>query len=121
VKLDDGTQITFDGYRQWATIQVNHDPGQTFVLWSAGAVVLGLLLSLAVRRRRLFLRISPASSSDPESVDNSAAVDDAERAGTDARSVVAVGGLARTDSGSFGTEFARVVERLRDPSPVRKD
>jgi len=29
--------------------------------------------------------------------------------------------LARTDAGSFGTEFARVVEQLRDPSPVRKD
>jgi hypothetical protein len=59
VTLDDGTKITFDGYSQWATIQVNHDPGQTLVLWAAGAVVLGLLLSLAVRRRRLFLRITP--------------------------------------------------------------
>ncbi|HEV7656027.1 MAG TPA: cytochrome c biogenesis protein ResB [Mycobacteriales bacterium] len=121
VKLSDGTQITFDGYRQWATIQVNHDPGQTLVLWSAGAIVLGLLLSLAVRRRRLFLRITPADSSASRSVDNSEPVDDAERPEPDARSVVAVGGLARTDAGSFGTEFARVIERLRDPSPVRKD
>ena len=56
-----------------------------------------------------------------ESVDNSGPVDNAARPGTDARSVVAVGGLARTDAGSFGTEFARVVERLRDSSPVRKD
>jgi cytochrome c biogenesis protein len=100
-KLDDGTVIRFDGYREWATIQVNHDPGQTVVLWSAGAVVLGLLLSLAVRRRRLFLRITPGSD--------------------EGSSLVAVGGLARTDNGSFGNEFARVVERLRDPSPVRKD
>jgi cytochrome c biogenesis protein len=121
VRLDDGTLITFDGYRQWATIQVNHDPGQALVLWAAAAVVLGLLLSLAVRRRRLFLRISPAPSPDPESVDNSGPVDSAGRPGADARSVVAVGGLARTDAGSFGTEFARVVERLRDSSPVRKD
>jgi hypothetical protein len=48
-------------------------------------------------------------------------VDDGARPDGEARSVVAVGGLARTDVGSFGTEFARVVERLRDPSPVRKD
>jgi hypothetical protein len=54
-------------------------------------------------------------------VDNSGPVDDGAHAGTDARSVVAVGGLARTDAGSFETEFARVVDRLRDPSPVRKD
>ena len=121
VTLDDGTKITFNGYSQWATIQVNHDPGQTLVLWAAGAVVLGLLLSLAVRRRRLFLRIAPVPSPDPESVDNSGPVDDGAHAGTDARSVVAVGGLARTDAGSFETEFARVVDRLRDPSPVRKD
>ena len=66
VTLDDGTKITFDGYSQWATIQVNHDPGQTLVLWAAGAVVLGLLLSLAVRRRRLFLRITPAPTLNSE-------------------------------------------------------
>jgi cytochrome c biogenesis protein len=121
VKLADGTQITFDGYREWATIQVNHDPGQTVVLGAAVAIVLGLLLSLAVRRRRLFLRIRPEDSPDRESVDNSEPVDGAARAGSDARSVVAVGGLARTDAGSFETEFARVVERLRGDSPVRKD
>jgi hypothetical protein len=48
-------------------------------------------------------------------------VDDGAHAGSDGRSVVAVGGLARTDAGSFETEFARVVERLRDPAPVRKE
>jgi hypothetical protein len=38
--------------------------------------------------------------------------------------VVAVGGLARADAGGFGAEFARVVERLRDPDrppPQRRD
>jgi cytochrome c biogenesis protein len=121
VTLDDGTKVTFDGYSQWATIQVNHDPGQLLVLWAAGAVVLGLLLSLAVRRRRLFLRVSPAPSPNSESVDNSEPVDDGAQAESDGRSVVAVGGLARTDAGSFETEFARVVERLRDRAPVRKE
>jgi cytochrome c biogenesis protein len=84
-------------------------------------LVLGLLLSLAVRRRRLFLRITPGDSPDAGSVDNSEPVDDAEQPIADGRTVVAVGGLARTDTGSFETEFARVLERLRDPSPVRKD
>jgi hypothetical protein len=30
--------------------------------------------------------------------------------------VVAVGGLSRTDAGSVGTEFGRLVERLAEPS-----
>jgi cytochrome c biogenesis protein len=123
-KLDDGTTVTFDGYREWATIQVNRDPGQLSVLFAAAAVVLGLLLSLAVRRRRVFLRITPApggssgaggAGADPPAGDNEAT------GSSPARSVVAIGGLARTDAGGFGSEFARVVERLRDPAVGRKD
>ena len=107
-KLDDGTSVTFEGYKEWATIQVNRDPGQLVVLLGAAALVLGLLLSLAVRRRRIFLRIVPE---DP--------VDDGAPGSAARRSVVSVGGLARTDAGSFGTEFGRLVERLRDPAPRR--
>ena len=123
-KLDDGTTITFDGYREWATIQVNRDPGQLSVLLAAAAVVLGLLLSLAVRRRRVFLRITPAvsaSSGADRSGDGPGSVEDGAPETGPARSVVAVGGLARTDAGGFGSEFARVVERLRDPAEGRKD
>jgi cytochrome c biogenesis protein len=97
ITLDDGTQITFDGYRQWATIQVSRDPGQRIALVGAGAIVLGLLLSLSVRRRRVWLRLTPAP-------------DGAEPG----RTVVEVGGLARTDAGSFGTEFTNLVTRLSD-------
>jgi cytochrome c biogenesis protein len=121
VRLDDGTTITYEGYREWATLQVNHDPGQAVVLWAAGAIVLGLLLSLSVRRRRLFLRITRASTPTGGSVDNSTPVDDGSPPAPDRRTVVAVGGLARTDAGSYDTEFARVVERLRDTSDLRKD
>ena len=121
VRLDDGTTITYEGYREWATLQVNHDPGQAVVLWAAGAIVLGLLLSLSVRRRRLFLRIVPASTASGASVDNSLPVDNGSPADPDGRTVVAVGGLARTDAGNYDTEFARVVERLRDTSDLRKD
>lgn len=123
-KLDDGTTITFDGYREWATIQVNRDPGQLSVLIAAAAVVLGLLLSLAVRRRRVFLRITPLrppSTGASGSGDEPPAVDDEATGTLTGRSVVAVGGLARTDAGGFGSEFARVIERLRDPAAGRKD
>jgi len=94
--LPDGTVIRYDGYKQWASLQVSHDPTQAFLLAAAVLMVLGLLGSLAVRRRRLWLRITP----------------DAEGAAGE-RSLVAVGGLARSDTGNFSAEFVAVVQRLQ--------
>jgi cytochrome c biogenesis protein len=104
LRLKDGTRVTFDGYRQWATIQVSRDPGQPVVLGAAAFIVLGLLLSLSVRRRRIWLRLGPSDGP-------------AERR----RTVVAVGGLARTDAGSFTGEFARVVDGLRQIVPAGRE
>ncbi len=91
-----GVSVTFDGWVPWASMQVSHDPSQGYLLAAATAMVLGLLGSLGVRRRRLWLRITP--SADP--ADGSP-------------TVVSVGGLARSDSGNFTTEFAGLLERLR--------
>jgi cytochrome c biogenesis protein len=91
--LKDGTVITFDGFKQWASMQVSHDPTQTELLIAAVLMVSGLLGSLAIRRRRLWLRIATDESG--------------------ARTLIEVGGLARTDSGNFTDEFAGVVEKLR--------
>jgi cytochrome c biogenesis protein len=105
LELDDGTQITFNGYLQWATVQVSRDPGQRIALGAAGAIVVGLLLSLSVRRRRVWLRLTPSGDGT-----------------TPARTVVGVGGLARTDAGSFASEFEQLVARLREPPRAgRKD
>jgi cytochrome c biogenesis protein len=90
--LPDGTVIRFDGYRQWINLQVSHDPTQAGLLVAAILMVVGLLGSLAVRRRRLWVRIAPP--------------------GTSARSVVSVGGLARNDGGNFSTEFQAIVADL---------
>jgi cytochrome c biogenesis protein len=90
--LPDGTVIRFDGYRQWANLQVSHDPTQTGLLAAAILMVLGLLGSLAVRRRRLWVRVAAPEAS--------------------ARSVVSVGGLARNDGGNFSAEFEAIVAKL---------
>jgi cytochrome c biogenesis protein len=95
-KFANGVSVTFDGWVPWASMQVSHDPSQGYLLAAATAMVLGLLGSLGVRRRRLWLRITP--SADP--ADGSP-------------TVVAVGGLARSDSGNFTSEFAGLLERLR--------
>jgi cytochrome c biogenesis protein len=85
--------LTFTGYRQWASLAITYDPGQLPALISGITAIAGLLLSFAIRRRRVFVRSA---------------------AGPDGRTVVAVGGLARSDAaGGFETEFAEVTEELR--------
>jgi cytochrome c biogenesis protein len=96
-QLPGGVSVTFDGWLPWASLQVSHDPAQGYLLISALAMVIGLLASLGVRRRRVWLRMNPAVPGDPGSP-----------------TVVQVGGLARSDSGNFTTEFASLLERLRD-------
>jgi len=102
-KLKDGTTITFTGYKQWASLQVSRDPAQTYVLIAAGAILVGLVLSLRIRRRRLWVRVTPADADSGSQ-----------------RTVVELGGLARTDAGVFTDEFGKIAARLRDPAAPRE-
>ncbi|MCP2272140.1 cytochrome c biogenesis protein ResB [Actinokineospora diospyrosa] len=91
ITLDDGTKVTFDGVVPWVSLQVSHDPTQVWVLVAAVAMILGLGVSLTVRRRRLWVRASPDESGS---------------------TVVRVGGLARTDQAGYGEEFHRLAAQL---------
>ncbi|MGI8697174.1 MAG: cytochrome c biogenesis protein ResB [Mycobacteriales bacterium] len=104
VRLADGTQITFAGYKQWANLQVSRDPAQVLVLLAAVLIVIGLLLSLRVRRRRLWVRVGPSAPSDQ----SDPRVDRPD----EGRTVMSVGGLARTDAVAFGGEFESLSRRL---------
>jgi cytochrome c biogenesis protein len=96
-RLKDGTTVTFVGVEDWATFQIAHDPGSWIVLVAAVFIVAGLLGSLRVRRRRLWVRARPA--------------DPGEGPGA---TVVEAGGLARTDADGFTAEFDHLVQRLKD-------
>ena len=54
--LPDGTAITFTGFKEFAALQMHRDPAQLAVLISALAMLAGLLATLLVRRRRVFVR-----------------------------------------------------------------
>jgi cytochrome c biogenesis protein len=95
LRLDDGTTIRFDGVVPWVNLQVSHDPTQEFVLLFAILVIGGLVTSLTVKRRRVWVRATPES--------------DGEGGG---RTVVEVGGLARTDQAGYGEEFSRLSREL---------
>jgi cytochrome c biogenesis protein len=90
-RMDDGTVVRFDGAVPFINVQVSHDPAQVWVLVFALTMMAGLLVSLVVRRRRVWVRISPSS---PGTVN------------------VELGGLARTDNSGWGDEFERLTERV---------
>jgi cytochrome c biogenesis protein len=104
--LPDGTKIRFDSVSQWVSLQVGHDPTQVYVLVFALLMLGGLIVSLTVKRRRVWVRVSRTPA------------EDGARAG---RTVVEIGGLARTDQAGYGEEFtrlsARVLQAVRGGSP----
>lgn len=58
--LPDGTSVSFDGLRRYAAFDVAHDPFERWVLVSSLVAVGGLILSLFVPRRRVWVRVRAA-------------------------------------------------------------
>ncbi len=95
--------ITLDEIRPWVNLDIADDPGLGPALAAAVLALLGLILSLGIRRRRVWVRARPTE---------------------DGRTVVEVGALAPTDSPILGAEVDRLADALgiripaADPSPV---
>jgi cytochrome c biogenesis protein len=98
-RLDDGTTVEFLGTREWITLSVRHDPGERVVLAGVAALLVGLMLSLTGKRRRVFFRVTPDDPGGPSPTPRS--------------SLVEAGGLPRTDYPGFAEEFRQVVEDAR--------
>jgi len=98
VRLEDGTVVKFDSATPFVNLQVSHDPGQLWVLVFAMTMMAGLLVSLIVRRRRVWARI--VSSPEGGTVN------------------IELGGLARTDNSGWGSEFDKLAERLLTDLPA---
>jgi cytochrome c biogenesis protein len=83
--------ITFDGVKQWAQFNIAYDPGQPIALGSAAFAVLGLLGSLGIRRRRIWVRVTESG---------------------DGTRLVEVAGLARTEGATPTAEVTEAAEAL---------
>lgn len=94
VRLDDGTLVRFDGASEFVNLQVSHDPGQVWVLVFSLTMMGGLLVSLVVRRRRVWVRLRPGGSDSPGTVN------------------VELGGLARTDNSGWGEELDKLSQKI---------
>ncbi|MFI7639229.1 cytochrome c biogenesis protein ResB [Nonomuraea sp. NPDC049400] len=81
-------KLEFTGVKEWITLQTAYDPGRVPALIAAAAAVVGIALSLQIRRRRVFVRVD--------------------------KGVVEVGGLTRTEGSAagFAEEFADIVKVL---------
>ena len=90
--LPDGSgTVTFTGFDRWASFQIAHDPGKEVVLGAALAAIAGLLISLFVRRRRIWVKVVAR-----------------EGGGT----LVQVAGLAKTEATNLPNEVAELARRL---------
>ena len=88
-RLPDGSSLTFVGTRPYVTLSVRHDPGELPVLASAVALLVGLLVSLSGRRRRVWFRVHPDGTAE-------------------------AGGLTRSEYPGFDAEFDEIVQAARD-------
>jgi cytochrome c biogenesis protein len=98
--LDDGTKVEFLGTRQYANLSIRYDPGERIVLGSVVLLLAGLMLSLTGKRRRIWFRVSPST--------------------TTGSSMVEAGGLPRTDYPGFAGEFEGIVSP-RSSRPDREE
>jgi len=92
--------VKFTGYVEYGSFVVARDPGKEAALAAMLVAIAGLVASLFVRRRRLWVRVSPSS---------------------DGRTLVEVAGLARTESPGLATEVDDLTARLADAGTGRRD
>ena len=95
---DHAGSVTFEGVKRYAALNVRSDPTKTWVLLAAIIALIGLTLSLFVRRRRVWVR----------------AVTDGQ-----GRTVVEVAGLVRQENLELTTELAGIMDDVTASDEVR--
>lgn len=60
-ELPDGSVVEFEGVIRWAGLLVRHDPGRMPALVISMIALTGLGLMLGVRRRRIYVRVTPGA------------------------------------------------------------
>ncbi|QMU72917.1 cytochrome c biogenesis protein ResB [Streptacidiphilus sp. P02-A3a] len=97
LKLPDGGTLTFEGTKQWVNFTIAHNPGTSAALISSVLAILGLIGSLFIQRRRIWVRAVT---------------------GADGSTIVEVAGLARSESARIAEELADIALALQDTAPA---
>ncbi|MFJ8470534.1 cytochrome c biogenesis protein ResB [Kitasatospora sp. NPDC094011] len=99
--LPDGYgSVTFEGYKQWASFNVSHRPGNEIALTGAVLAILGLIGSLFIQRRRIWVRAVALPGGGTQ---------------------VELAGLARSESAKIAEELAELAVDLQDDAPASED
>ncbi|HEY0188656.1 MAG TPA: cytochrome c biogenesis protein ResB [Cellulomonas sp.] len=116
VDLPDGLgTLTFESLPRFVALDLRHDPSLAWVLTFALLAFAGLATSLFVPRRRIWLRLRPATAADgvdgvgPGPVDHPSTGDQGPGSG---RTVVTAAALARGDDVGLQAELDRAMDRL---------
>jgi len=116
--LPDGQgSLEFVSLDRWASFTISHDPGKLLALLAAGAAIVGVMLSLFVKRRRIWVRADPVEQ-------RAGAQPDPSAGDTLGRAIrVQVGGLSRTEASDVTAEVLELVAALGGPvdEPVTHD
>lgn len=101
-ELEDGLEVSFRELRQYSRLQVKRDPGLGLVAAAGVLLLVGLVPSLYLARRRLWIWIRP----DPDGRE---------------RTVITLGGLAYQRKEAFNGEFEDLHRRLEALAPTDAD
>uniref|UniRef100_A0AAU2JNT0 Cytochrome c biogenesis protein ResB n=1 Tax=Streptomyces sp. NBC_00049 TaxID=2903617 RepID=A0AAU2JNT0_9ACTN len=98
MELPDGAgSVKFESIERWATFSVTHQPGSGLALAGAIAAIAGLVGSLFIQRRRIWVRAV---------------------AGRDGVTVVEMAGLGRSESSKLPEELAELAATLHLQAPT---
>ena len=89
--------VTFDAVQRWAGLSIRYDPGKILALTGSVAALAGLIASLMIRRRRVFVRVQPGG----------------------ARTVVSAGGLAKGDDAGLGATIEDLLAIIAERSGTK--
>lgn len=106
---DGSGSLQLVGYERWASFTISHDPGKGLALAAAIAAIAGLSLSLFVKRRRLWVRVTDEQVTDAPP---GASLTPTWR--------VEVGAQSRSDSADMGAEVESLVARIGGPPPEQE-
>lgn len=97
--------VEFVDWQRWASFQIAHDPGKEAALISAIVAMIGLTMSLFIKRRRVWVRVATPPTDGPVS----------------GATVISVAALARSEDADLVSDVNDLVAELNGPAAASQE